>query len=81
MDFLEIFTSGMNHRDMKILKILVSNSKQTDDDMGEGGVQPNTIQQYNNFLDNFRLKQPLVLKILLSMFFDSRNSKMTSKVS
>ena len=28
MDFLVIFTSGRCHRDMKILKILVSNSKQ-----------------------------------------------------
>ena len=47
MDFLEIFTSGRYHRDMKILKILASNSKQfrvygilkklqIDDDKGEG---------------------------------------------
>ena len=47
MDFLEIFTSGSYHRDMKILKILPSNSKQfrvysilkklqIDDDKGEG---------------------------------------------
>ena len=28
MDFLEIFTSGSYHRDMKILKIFASNSKQ-----------------------------------------------------
>ena len=28
MEFLEIFTSGMYHRDKKILKILASNSKQ-----------------------------------------------------
>ena len=45
MDFLEIFTSGRYYRDMKILKILASNSKwfrvygilktlQIDDDMG-----------------------------------------------
>ena len=27
MDFSEIFTSGRYHRDMKILKIFVSNSK------------------------------------------------------
>ena len=27
MDFLEIFTSGKYHRDMKILEILASNSK------------------------------------------------------
>ena len=50
MDFLEIFTSGRYHRDMKILKILASNSKQfrvyrifkklqIDDDKGE---LPNT---------------------------------------
>ena len=47
MDILEIFTSGRYHRDMKILKILASNSKrfrvygifkklQTDDGKGEG---------------------------------------------
>ena len=45
--FLEIFTSGRYHRDMKIVKILASNSKQfrvygmlkqlqTDDDKEEG---------------------------------------------
>ena len=45
MDILEIFTSGRYHRDMKILKILASNSKwfrvygifkkwQIDDDKG-----------------------------------------------
>ena len=45
MDFLEIFTTGRYHRDMKILKILASNSKrfrvygifkklQIDDDKG-----------------------------------------------
>ena len=45
MDFLENFTSGLYHRDMKILKILASNSKrfrvygifkklQIDDDKG-----------------------------------------------
>ena len=45
MDFLEIFTSGRCHRDMKILKILASNSERfrvlrifkkwhTDDDRG-----------------------------------------------
>ena len=47
MDFLEIFTSGSYDRDMKILKILASNSKrvrvygifrqwQIDDDKGGG---------------------------------------------
>ena len=47
MDFLGIFTSGSYDRDMKILKILASDSKrvrvygifekwQTDDDKGEG---------------------------------------------
>ena len=35
--FLEIFTSVRYHRDMKILKILASNSKQIDDDRGGGG--------------------------------------------
>ena len=59
MDFLEIFTSGRYHREMKILKILASNSKrfrdygifkkwQIDGDMGGA--------KYNNFLDNFCLK-------------------------
>ena len=59
MDFLEIFTSGRYHRDMKILKILLaSNSKrfrvygifkklQIDNDNGRGcgggGGSPNTI--------------------------------------
>ena len=47
MDFLEIFTSGRYHRDMKIMKILASSSKQfrvygilkelqIDDHKGEG---------------------------------------------
>ena len=56
MDFLEIFTSGSYDRDMKILKILASNSKrvifkkwQIDDDKGEG-------TKYNKFLDNLCLK-------------------------
>ena len=35
---------------------------------------------YNNFLDNFYLKSRLVLKILLGMFCDFRNSKMTPKL-
>ena len=59
MDFLETFTSGRYHRDMKILKILASNSKQIDDDRGGGEQRPN----YNNLLDNLCLKQPLVLQI------------------
>ena len=60
MDFLEIFTSGRYHRDMKILKILASNSKrfrvydifkklQIDDDHQED-------RQIQQFLDNFWLK-------------------------
>ena len=59
MDFLEIFTSGRYHRDMKILKILASNSTrfrvygifkkwQIDDDGGA--------VNYCIFLDNFCLK-------------------------
>ena len=59
MDFLEIFTSGRYHRDMKILKILASNYKwfkvhgifkkwQINDDRGTA--------KYNIFLDNFCLK-------------------------
>ena len=46
MDFLEIFTSGRYHRDMKILKILASKSKQLDGifkkwqiDDDRGGIQ------------------------------------------
>ena len=53
MDILEIFTSGRYHRDMKILKILASNSKrfrvygifkklQIDDDR-QGGLSNTTI--------------------------------------
>ena len=37
MEFLEILASGRYHRDMKILKILTSNSKPIDDDVGWGG--------------------------------------------
>ena len=36
--------------------------------------------KYNYFLDNVCLKQPL-LKILLDMVFDPRNSQMTSKIA
>ena len=57
--FLEIFTKGRYHRDMKIQKILASNSKrfrvygifkrwEVDDDRGAA--------RYNVFLDNFCLK-------------------------
>ena len=54
MDFLEIFTSGKYHRDMKILKILASNSSGSEfmaflkNDklmmigVGRGSEQPNT---------------------------------------
>ena len=60
MDFLEIFTSGRYHRDMKILKILASNSKQLKNDKlmmigGQGG-GGGVLTKYNNFLDNFYLK-------------------------
>ena len=59
MDFLEIFTSVRYHGDMKILKILDTNSNrftnygifkkwQVDEDSG--------IAKYNIFLDNFYLK-------------------------
>ena len=68
---------------MEILKILASNSKrfivygifkkwQNDDDR--------VVDKYNIFLNNFSLKQPLVLKITLDMFFDSGNSKMILKL-
>ena len=58
MDFLEIFTSGRYHRDMKILKILASNSKQLKNDklMMIGGQGGGVLTKYNNFLDNFYLK-------------------------
>ena len=83
MDFFGVFTSGRYHRDMKIVKMLAPNSKQfrfsgifkkwQNDDRGGRG-------KYYIFLDNYCLKQPLALKIPLGMFFDSRNSKMTSKL-
>ena len=60
MEFLEIFTSGSFDRDVKILKILASNSNRVrvygifkkwwiDDGKGEG-------TKYNKFLDNICLK-------------------------
>ena len=60
MDFLEIFTSGTYDRDIKILKISASNSKQfrvygiiktfqIDDDKGR-------TTKHNNLSDNFYLK-------------------------
>ena len=59
MDFLEIFTSGKYQKDMKILKIIASNSKwfrvydifnkrKSDDDTG--------VAKYYIFSDNFCLK-------------------------
>ena len=73
MDFLEIFSSGRYHWDMKILKILASNSNsfiQTfkkweidDTGWGVGGAA-----KYNIFLDNLCLNKPLVLKIPLGVF-------------
>ena len=42
--------------------------------IGEGG-------ECNIFLDKFCLKQPLVSKIPLGIFFDSWNSEMTSKIA
>ena len=38
------------------------------------------VAQYYIFVDNFCIKEPLVLKIPLVMFFDSRNPKMTSNL-
>ena len=38
------------------------------------------VAQYYIFVDNFCIKEPLVLKISLVMFFDSRNPKMTSNL-
>ena len=55
MDFLEIFTSGRYHRDMKILKILASNSKQLKNDKlmmigGQGGGGGGGVDQIQQFL-------------------------------
>ena len=38
------------------------------------------ILKYYFFFDNFCFKQPLVSKIQRGMFFDSKNSKMISKL-
>ena len=78
MDFLKKFSSGRYHRDMKIVEMLTQGGSDSvaflkhDKLMIEVGPA-----KYQIFSDNFCLKQPLVLKI----FFDSRNSKMTSKLS
>ena len=78
-----VFTSSRYHRDMKILKILAFNSKRfrfmeffKNDKlmMIEWG------GKILQFLSNLSLKWSPVLKIALGMFFDSRNSKMTSKL-
>ena len=74
MEFFEIFTSARYHRDMKILKILASNSKRftfygifkTWQIDRRGRADP---PKYYIFLDNFCLKQPLVLKLPLGVFF------------
>ena len=68
MDFLEIFTSGRYHRDMKILKILASNSKRFRfygvfkkwqiDDRGEGGGQILQFLRQVLFKITFGLKNP-----------------------
>ena len=72
MDFLETCTSGRYHRDMKILKILASNSKPFQDYFLTNEklmmIEEGTAKYYI-FLYSFCLKQPLVLKIPLGMFF------------
>ena len=79
MDFNEIFTSGSYQKDMKILKILASNIsefqffKKKNWQIGVGCALAD--------IWNFSFKQPLVLKKPLGIFFDSRNSKMTSKLT
>ena len=76
MAFFKIFISGRYHKDMKILKILASNSKWI---RFYGIFEKWQIGTWctpaDIFLVNVSLKQPLVLKIHLDMFFDSRNSK------
>ena len=82
MGFLKFLPVGKFHRDIKIIKILASNSKHfriygisKKWQIGAGRFK------YYIFFDKFCFKQPLVLKIYLGMFFDSRNSEMTSKLA
>ena len=60
MEFLEIFTSGSYDRDMKILKILASNSKRVRGYGISKKWQIDVIREegtkYNKFLDNLYLK-------------------------
>ena len=75
MAFFEIFISGRYHTDMKILKILASNSKQIRFyGIFEKWQIGTRCTPADIFLVNVFLKQPLVLKIHLD-FFDSRNPK------
>ena len=77
MDFVEIFTSGRYYGDMKILKILTSNSASSefivflknDNLMMIGGMGGGVVKYYL-FLENF----------CLDVFFDPGNSKTTSKL-
>ena len=83
--FLKFLLVVRYHRDMKILKILVSNFKHfriygTFLKMANWHwTCPGSHFKYFIFFDNFCFKQPLVL-IYLGMFFDSRNSKMASQL-
>ena len=81
MDFLEIFTSGRYHRDMKILKILAFNSKrfrvygifktlQIDDD--KGGTPNTTITVFSFYSRKLCfLRSPCLLLIVDSVSLDT----------
>ena len=85
MIFFEIFTGGRYYRDMKILKILVSNSKRfrfyaifKKWQIGAGCALADIL---NITFSLICLKQPLVLKTHQGVLYNSRNPKMTSKMS
>ena len=82
-----MFTSGRYQRDTKIPKIFASNSKhfrvcgilkklQIDDDKGGGGGGDHQTQKFHR-----KLKIISGLENSPGYLFDSRNSKMTSKLS
>ena len=84
MDFFEIFTSGRYHSDMKILKILASNASIWEFMVFFKNSKLLCLEwhfRYYVFVDNFCSKQPLVSKFHQGMFLDSKNLKMTSKLS
>ena len=74
MDFLQIFTSGSYYRDMKFLKIPLtpSGSEFMAFLKSDKLMMIERTAKYYIFLDTFCLKQPLVLKIPLSIFLNQR---------